>query len=172
MNASYEEFKESQYSINAMHMMLWSALAPLVDCLLYSLLIFQTHWRQFETVKFWQNPGKLQVFLINRVQAFVFYSLHPHFFLQLPEFVRSHIFTWISDRLPPLEINDWNGWGKSELQILKGEASSFWKSEYRVGKSQGYSENLRLIVVVLGKHGRKRKAMIWLRVKWVKNLDT
>lgn len=46
----------------------------------------------------------------------------PFFFLQLPEFVRSHIFPWISDKATDylLEINDWNGWGKSELQILKG----------------------------------------------------
>lgn len=54
----------------------------------------------------------------------------PTFFLQLPEFVRSHIFPWISDKL---QITPWNQWLKWMRQIRiinpKGKKHLVFKSQ-------------------------------------------
>lgn len=111
LNASCEELKV--YILQMLCIWCYDLLWPPVDCLLYFLLMYQTHCRQFETVNSWPNPGKLQAFLVNGVQAFVFYSLHPTFILKPPGFMRSHILPWVTDEL---QITPWNQWLKWRRQ--------------------------------------------------------
>lgn len=116
-----------------------------------------SHCRQFETVTSWQNPGKLQVFLINGVQAFVFSYPPPTFVLQLPGFMRSHIFPWISDEL---QITPWNQWLMEEANQNYKSSRNLQSLKVRKQSRQklGTLLNLKLNAAELGKHGRERKA--------------
>lgn len=93
LSTTCEEFKESLYYINALCMMLESVLAPLVYCLLYSLLMYQTLAESLKQ----SNLGKTQ-------ENYKFSSLMlcrplsspacttSVFILQFPGFMRSRIF--------------------------------------------------------------------------------